>query len=291
MHAPRFIYLVLALTVISGSQAGNIIRLGHAHPLTMAAWRLVLASLLLLPSALPQLAIHWQSVRRQLGWIALASIAIAAHLISWIAGVQHTTVANAAMAFSINPIITAAAGYWFFGERVNRKLALSIALGMLGIGALGSTDLRLQPEHLVGDGLAILSSSLFTVYLLCGKKVRETLPIAAYVVVLYGVAGMIGFTAMAALGLPFWGYDRNTWICFGLLAVVPTIIGHSLLNYAVKYIPANRVSTAMLSEPALAGIVAYFAWGEAISTGAMAGYAFICVSILILSWDRWSSRK
>jgi drug/metabolite transporter (DMT)-like permease len=276
--------------VIAGSQAGNFIRLGHAHPVVIATWRLVLASVLLFPAAAPRFGLYRRLSKAQLGWLVLAAACMAAHLFLWIAGVQHTTVANASMAFSINPVITAAGAYIVFGERVSKKLAASIALGICGIAALGWADLRLQTGHFVGDALAVLSSGLFTVYFLTGKKLRETLPIEVYVTALYGIAGLFGVGVMFALDLPFSGYDRGTWVCFLSLAVVPTVIGHSSLNYAVKYVDASRISTAMLSEPLLAGVVAYFAWGEAITAGALVGYVLICASVVILFWDQWSSR-
>lgn len=288
MRAPRYIYLVVALGVITGSQAGNLIRLGNAHPVTIAAWRLILASVLLFPAAASQLGVYKRLSRAQLGWLVLAAGCMAAHLFFWIAGVQHTTVANAGMAFSINPVTTAAGAYVFFGERVSKRLAASIALGIAGMAALGWSEFRFQPEHLLGDGLAVVSSCLFTAYVLLGKKLRASLPIGAYVVALYGIAGLFGFGTMFAMQLPFSGYDRNTWLCFISLAIVPTVIGHSCVNYAVKYVDASRISTAMLSEPLLAGVVAYFAWAEAITTGAWIGYALICLSVLVLTRDRWT---
>jgi RarD protein len=282
MSTPRKVYLFLAIGLVAASQSGNIIRLGDAHPLAIAAWRLLFASILLAPIAGRSLLEVRKLTGRDWGLMVVAGVALATHFWAWIAAVQLTTVANASMGFAINPVITATAGYLFFRERVTKKLALSIFIGFLGVSVICWSDLSLDSDHLVGDGVALLCSALFTVYFLLGKKLRQKLPTTAYVTVLYGIAAVCCFATMWAMDIPAFNYSNQTWVCFLLMALIPTMIGHTSMNNAVKYISAGRISAATLVEPLLAGLVAAFVWNEAITIWSGIGYVLICTSVLVL---------
>lgn len=286
MTVPRRVVIFLCIGLAAASQSGNIIRLGEAHPVAMAAWRLLIASCLLAPLAGRDLLKLRELSRREVALLVAAGLALAAHFFTWIAAVQLTTVANAAVFFSINPVITAAGGWLVFGECVGGRLLVSIVLGIMGVAVIGGGDLSFSREHLPGDGMAILCSILFTVYMLLGKRLRRVLPTTAYVTAIYGVAALAGFACLPFFGLPLAGYSPATWLCFFLLALFPTMIGHTSINNASRYIHAGKIATATLSEPLLAGLVAWYAWNEAVSLQTAVGYAVICLSVLVLVSDR-----
>jgi RarD protein len=282
MAAPRTLVLFLAVGLLAASQSGNLIRIGDASASAIAAWRLLMASLLLAPLAGGRLAALKGLDRKDWILLGLAGVALAAHFLTWIAAVQKTTVANASTFYAINPVITAVAGHLVFGERLGRRLLGSIAVGVLGVAVIGAADMRFSREHLPGDALAVICSFLFTAYFLLGKRVREKLDNRAYVTVLYGFAAIVCFVVLAASGGPVLHYSPRSWLCFGLMALVPTMIGHTSLNYALRYLPAGRIATLSLSEPLLAGVVAFFAWGEKLRVQTLAGYALICASVVLV---------
>lgn len=286
MGAPRRVVVFLVIGLIAASQSGNIIRLGEAHPVAIAAWRLFFASVFLAPLARGQFRSLKTLLKREWLLLGLAGFTLAIHFFAWIGAVQLTTVANASMFFAINPVLTATAGHLIFGERISPKLIISIATGISGLAIIGWGDLTFRTENLLGDGLALLCSALFTVYFLLGKRLRQRLNTNVYVVVLYGSAALVSFATMLAMDLPLAQYDDKTWLCFLLMALVPTMIGHTSFASAVKYIDAGRISAATLSEPILAGIVAYFAWDETITSQGIIGYGLVCTSVLVLALDR-----
>ncbi len=286
MKAPRSAIAFLAVGLFAASQSGNIIRIGDAHPAAIAGWRLLIATALMLPLALPRMAGVRDLGGRGLALLVLAGAALALHFITWIAAVQYTTVATAAIFFSVNPVLTALGGRIFYGERGSPRLALSIGLGLAGAVVLGASDLRSAPGNLLGDGLALLCSLLFTAYMLLGKRVRLTLDNRVYVTLLYGVAAAVAFASMRAMDVPATGYTPRTWLCFLLMALLPTMLGHTSFNYALRWIDAGRISVLTLSEPALAGLVAWWAWGEQPGPATLAGYALVCLSVLVLVTEK-----
>jgi drug/metabolite transporter (DMT)-like permease len=280
------IWIFLAVGILALSQSANIIRIGDAHPVAITAWRLAIAALVLAPLAGRGLARLASLSRASLLLLLGAGLALAFHFFTWIAAVQSTTVANATLVLAINPVITAAAAYLFFGERASGRLKIAIGMGVLGVVAVGWNDLALSPDKVGGDLLSLTSSFLFTAYLLIGKRVRRALDTTAYVTAVYGAAAIFGFLAMLVLDVPIVDYTPRTWLCFGLMALVPTVIGHTSLNAAVRTMSAGRITALTLAEPLLAGTVAYFAWGETVSAGALAGYVLIGASVLAVATER-----
>jgi len=281
------VLFVLAFGILAASQSGNLVRLGGAtHPVAIVAWRLLIASVLLSPVAGTRLASLGRLSLRQAGVLLVASLALAGHLVTWVAAVQHTTVANAAIFFAVNPVLTALGGTWLFGERLTPRFWLSAGLGLAGIAILGWGDLDAGPEALYGDGLALVCSVFFTLYFLAGKSLRSVLDNRVYVTALYGTASLASFVVLVALARPVASYSAQAWLCFGLMALVPTVLGHTGLNYALKYMDAGRVSLATLAEPALAGLVAWVAWGEPLTLQSLVGYAVICAAVALLVTER-----
>ncbi len=286
MSVPRSVYVFLVVGLVAASQSGNLIKLGQAHPVAITAWRLLIATVLLAPLAARQYGLLRRLSGRDLILLFVAGAALAVHFFTWIAAVQMSTVANAAVFFSVNPVIIALAGYFIFGERVGARLLVAIGLGLAGVIIIGWGDLRLRPEYLAGDLSAVACAVLFAVYFLIAKHVRPRLPSRVYVVVVYGSACVVSFVTLFAMRLPVVTYNDQTWLCFLLMALVPTMVGHTSLNHAVRYISASRVSVSTLSEPVLAGLVAFYAWGEPVSVQTAVGYVLIFGSVVVLVLDR-----
>ncbi len=289
MSVPRRVALFLAVGLLAASQSGNIIRLADASAVSIVGWRLVIATALLMPLAGRRLRTLGTLDRTDWAVLVLAGLALAGHFVVWTAAVQRTTVANAMVFFNINPIFTATAAFLLFHERITWRLVVAIVVGVLGIVVIGLVDLSLRPEVMGGNLLAVLCSLLFTVYFLAGKRLRRKLDTAVYVPSLYAVAAVVSFALIPATGQPLVQYDGVTWLAFVLMALVPTMIGHTSLNAAVRYIDAGRISVLTLTEPIAAGGVAYLAWGEPFTWQTAAGYVLIGVSVLVLFGDRWTS--
>lgn len=287
---PKSVYAFLALGLVAASQSGNIIRIGDAHPVAISFWRLVLAAAILGPLAGPR----WRQLTRLTArerWLLLAAgAALALHFFTWIAAVQLTTVARAAIIFAVNPVITAIAAHLIFREGFSLRLGLSIGLGFAGVVVIGLEGLGEGPGSLAGDALALACSLLFTAYFLLGKRLRRVLDSRVYVPSLYAVAAGFSLIVLVAEGLPLADYTAQTWVCFGLMALVPTVLGHTSFNHALNYIPAGKISAATLSEPALAGLVAFFAWAEPITAQTLAGYGLIGASVAVLVTEGWGQR-
>lgn len=278
-------YFILFVGLLAASQSGNIIRLGEAHFVAIAAWRLLFAGILSAVFARRDFSALKKLSRADIGLLLAAGVALALHFFLWIAAVQNTTVANAAMAVSISPVFTAVAAHYFFKEPVSRRLSLSIVAGLTGVAVICGNDFSLASGHIKGDLSAAFSAFFFMLYFLLGKRLQQKLPTYVYVSVLYSVAALAAFAVVPFTGVNVVHFNTQTWLCFLLMALVPTMMGHTSLNYSLRFFNAGHIAAATLVEPLFAGIVAYLAYGEKISAAAFLGYGFISLSVILVATD------
>lgn len=280
------ITLFLVVGLIAASQSGNIVRLGEAHPVAIAAWRLLLASLFFVPLGAGRIAEVLRLPRRDQAMLLLTGAVLATHFFTWIAAIQMTTVANAASLLAVAPVIAAVGGLLLYGERYGLRFLASLLCGVGGVVTIGLGDAGYASGHLVGDGVAVICAVLFAIYLLLGRRLRPHLATAPYVLSIYGVAALVSFACLLLLQQPLVDYSGRTWLCFLLMALVPTIVGHTAINASLRYFDAGRIAVATLAEPPLAALVAALAWGEQITAHGAAGFGLIAASVLLLVWEQ-----
>jgi len=113
--------------------------------------------------------------------------------------------------------------------------------------------------------LALLSAAAVGIYLIIGHHLKERVRLLPYISAVYGSAALILLAAALIAGYSFAGYSANTYLMLLLLALIPQLAGHSLLNNAVRFVPATIVSAAILGEPVGAIILGYIILGEGIT--------------------------
>jgi len=80
-------------------------------------------------------------------------------------------------------------------------------------------------------------------------------------------------------GEPLTGYSSADWFWFIMLAIIPTLLGHSLFNWAVKYISTNVISMSILFEPIGAAVLAYFVLNEMVTWTQFTGGLLVMLSV------------
>ena len=70
---------------------------------------------------------------------------------------------------------------------------------------------------------------------------------------------------------------------FPALAIVPTLMGHSLLNLCIKWVSTSTISVAILLEPVGAAALAYLFLGESLAWSQVAGGSIVLTGILLFS--------
>lgn len=274
------LYLLLPIGIIAISTAAIFIKLCEAPALVIAAYRLTLASLILLPFAGYKKT--WKGWNRsELRWLILSGTFLALHFAFWIASLKFTSVASSVVLVSTNPLFVGIGAWLFFKESLAFNLILGIILSVLGCGLISFGDVALSREALMGDGLALLGAITASGYLLIGRKMRKGQALLSYIFPVYAAGAIVLIMISLAFQKPFFGFSSSTYLYLFLLALVPQLIGHTTFNWALKYISAPMVAIAILGEPVGSTILAFFILGEGLTPLKIIGGILIFSGILI----------
>jgi drug/metabolite transporter (DMT)-like permease len=272
----------LPVGVVAISFASIFIKVCEAPPLIIAAYRLTLATLMLLLFTFPQTIREFRRLgRREILPSLLAGLFLCFHFALWITSLQYTSVASSVIFVTTNPIFVALASVFFLKEKISLVLLFSILLAVLGGMIIGWGDWGRGRSHLYGDFLALMGAIMATGYLLVGRKIRPKVSLFAYITLVYGVAGVLLILLAAISGDPFFDYPPKTYLLFFLLAVVPQLIGHTSLNWALKFFSATLVAVFILGEPIGASILAYLLLGEGLGGNLIWGGTLVLLGIYL----------
>ncbi|XBO85774.1 DMT family transporter [Bacillus licheniformis] len=95
---------------------------------------------------------------------------------------------------------------------------------------------------------------------------------------------------LPVFGRRLFSYPASDWGYFFLLAVIPTLLGHSLFNWVLKWLSTNMISVAILFEPVGAVALAYWVLDESVMMTQVIGGAVI-FQASSCSWPRKACGK
>jgi len=276
-------YLTLFIGVLAVSFAAIFIRLADAPPLVIAACRLTIASVILIPiaSIKSMKGLNKLSGRDML-LMLLSGLFLALHFGLWITSLSYTSIASSVVLVTSHPAFVAVISYFLWGERLNKLTISGIVIAMAGIVFVNFGSLTFGPQALLGNFLALMAAFAMGAYLIIGRQIRTRISILSYLAIIYSCSAVILLAAAVISGDSFFGYSRTTYLMLLLLALVPQLLGHSSINLAVRLMPVTFVSVAILGEPVGATLLGVLILNEMPTTHEIAGGLLILGGILIV---------
>ncbi len=267
--------------------AGNIalafgpwfVRLADVGPVSAGFWRLALAAPILIALSFAGQKRPFAAARGLWPAIALGGIAFAADLASWHVGILQTTLANATLFGNSATLMYPIYGFLVARMWPTRTQGIALALAAAGAGLLLGRSYQLSPDHLVGDLLCLLAGTLYTVYFVLMSKAREAMaPLPA--LALSTLAGILPLALAAQLmGESFW--PQHWGILVGL-ALASQVVGQGLMIYAIGHLPPLVVGIGLLSQPIVAGIVGWSAYGEKLGLADFIGAILVAIALVLV---------
>lgn len=279
--------LVLLVSIAAVSTASILIRLTDAPPMAIATWRLALSTLMLLPFFLSRGGVSKLRAmgRGDLLTLAGVGVVLAVHFATWITSLSYTSVASSVIFVHVDPIFVALVSHFVLGERVSRRVALGIGVAFVGASIIAFGDLGVGGENLVGDALSLVGAIALGLYIMAGRRLRQRLDLTTYVTPVYAVSAAVLAIGSVAVGAPLAGYDSGVILMFAAIALVPMIFGHTLYNWALRWISAPVVSISLLGEPVGASLLAFLILGESPGPLTLVGGAVTLAGILVCAYQ------
>ncbi|HCC34058.1 MAG TPA: hypothetical protein DEQ28_09230 [Clostridiales bacterium] len=200
---------------------------------------------------------HGQPLAIRSGRLMAYGLVAAAHFLLYIAALRLTSIAHVLVLVNLSPVFVAVLSRPVLGETLPRSRYLGIILALAGVAAMVGFEPMPSLSRLAGDALALLSGLAYAGYSLAGRRERQHYPLYTYAAGVYFAAALA--LAPVALHSPPGIREMavSAWPLF-LLALIPTAIGHTLYNAALRRIPAvsaNLVATQEVSLGVLFGMM------------------------------------
>lgn len=291
--------LVLFFGILVVSTASVFIRYAQqgASSIVIAAYRLLIATLILMP-----IAFAWHRdelfhlARKQVFLIILSGLFLSIHFASWISSLEYTTVASSVVLVTTTPLWVSILSPIFLRERPNRWLAVGMLIALVGGVMVGLSDACqfeagrlacpplsdfLQGKAFLGNLLAVVGALTAAAYILVGRWLRPTLSLVVYITTVYGTAAAALLVMAVTSGQPMTGFQFPIYLAFFALAVGPQLLGHTSFNYGLRYLSAAYVSVALLGEPIGSTILALLLLNEVPSSLELIGGSVILLGIYL----------
>ncbi len=294
-------FFILFFGVISISTAAIFIRFAQkeADSLVIAAARMTISAIPLIPIILIS---HLNDMRRftrkNLLLSFLSGFLLALHFAAWITSLEYTSIASSVVIVCTTPIWVTLFGAIAYHEKVRRNTIIGILLALVG-GVLVALNENCvlnfsglvcgfrasgnNGTQVLGNVLAFIGALMAAGYLIIGKEVRKQVSLVPYAFVVYSSSAVILSLLVVITRTPVKIYQPVTYIFLILLAIIPQLIGHSSLNWALKYLSTTYVSIAQMGEPIGSTILAIFIFQEIPSAIKILGAVFILAGIFTVS--------
>lgn len=222
----------------------------------------------------------WRSALRPSWMAAVAGAGISLCILFYFLAMQCLPLGIAALMVYVGPVLAAAAeAVW------NRRLptlrdALPMAMSLAGIVAVaafaeggaagGGTGISHQ-----GLLYSFLSAVGYAVYLLLNSRIPAAMPLS-YRTYWQFLAGCIILSAAVVIDeghawcgmVQGWPYLLAIGVCHGLVVMM-------LISYAARRLSAIQYGTFAYLEPAVAVLMGYLLYAEAMTAGQWAGFALV----------------
>jgi drug/metabolite transporter (DMT)-like permease len=223
---------------------------------------------------------------------ALPGILFGLSFLSGFASVKMTSIANATLITTVQPILVLFVAPKLFGERIRARQLMYSAFSMAGVLLVVLAAASTSGAKLSGDLMALLNVVIWTVYFILSKKRR--------------VAGIHSWSYLAAVFLwasffilPFGVVASNDlgamesldWVYVVAMAIGPGLVGHGLMTWAQSHVDVTLASLLGLMSPVISTVAAWFVFGESLTPWQIVGAAVVLSFLALLVGEQKSSAE
>lgn len=256
-----------------------LVRLADVGPVAVGAWRLILAlPFLWLVARVSNQKLHIPR-RAVIITILIAAAFYALDLAAWNAGILMTKLANATLFGNTGSLVFAVYGLVLAARAPSPRQSVALLLAFGGGALLMSGSYELSPRNFAGDLLTLLGGLMYGGYLIFVERARtrlQAMPLLV-LVTLFSIPALVAISF--AMGETFW---PTNWGPLLVLALTSQVIGQGLLVYSIGHFPPLVVGLALLTQPAVAALAGWYAYGERLSAGDVIGALAIAAALILV---------
>lgn len=210
----------------------------------------------------------------------IAGVLLGLHFLTWMESLFLIPVALSTTVVVTYPLINA-----FFEGVAHKTLRRTEFLGL--ILAFAGVSIATQPQlsseaGLSGVFLAFIGSLCAAGYFHLGRYSRKAgMSLTSYTVIAYVSASLTLSIYAVITKSALLPTSTESWIYVSLLAIIPMLGGHTVMNYLLKRIKSYVVTSIALGEPPGATLLAALILGQQVGVEVLGGMVLALVGILI----------
>ena len=275
------IYPLLIIGLFAISTSPVIAKLLPYVPATVIAfWRMAIASgvLWFYTSFFPYSPISPKNSRL----VYLAGASLAMHFIFWFGALKLTSIANTTVLGIVAPAFTLLIEKLVYGKEINALSTISLMIIFIGCIIVQGSDLGNFTGVGLGNIMAIVSAVFLGIVFLIGSRVRQNTGVLPYTKNLFTVSAIVLLFCSLLLDNSIVNYSIENYFWLFMLGMVPTLIGHTIFSYSIKFVSPTIIASIPLGEPIIASILAFILFNERIYSNVVIGGVVIGIGLILL---------
>jgi drug/metabolite transporter (DMT)-like permease len=270
-----------AIFVRLASQYDNADGLGFC--LFLAASRMGVTALCCAPA--------WRGFRqanyenRAITFSIIAGIFLALYFATWMTSLSFTTIAASTTLVNLNPLWVILLSWLWLHRCPSRVTLFGAGVAILGaiVISAGPTTLATTGSAMpLGNGLALAGSGAIAAYILFGHVAQKgNLKLGHHMVLMYTTAAIVLLPLPLLLRVSYFGHTGATYGCILLMALITQLLGHSCINWSIKWVSPTIVSIFLLSEPLVASGLGYLAFREILTPSVVLGGCIVLAGVTV----------
>lgn len=246
----------------------------QTNGLAVGSWRIWLSGAVMSFFALLRKKLTWSAVRPTV----VPGVAFGVTTALFFTAVKITSVANATLLSTLQPIPLMIVGVVLFSESTRVREVVWVAIAIFGAAFVVLAARSAETGDIKGDLLAAASLLAMAVYFSSGKRARASLDTLPFMVGMWFWAG-VAITPILLLSnnelMPANGAD---WLRIaGIVAFAGT--GHTLINYSHQHVSLAIVGVLHLFLPVGSGLLAWWFLDQSLSGWQALGMAVVIAAL------------
>ena len=281
MNTKITLLLILALFSVSTSPIVGRALVG-VGAVSISFWRMFIAAIVLWLFSIikPQ---GKMIIKENFKKTIYAGILLGIHFALFFEAVKITKIANATFLGTLAPFFTLLVELYILKRYYDKKVLLGLFFTLLGSLIILGYQFDIASKYTLGNLYAILCSISIAAALMIGETVRKNENTIVYTRTLYLSAAITLFLIAMFTQEELINFKFNEYLGLIFLGLVPTILGHNSIYYAIRYVSPTIVAAFPLGEPIIATIFAYFIFFEKITMNIFLGGMITLIGLILIS--------
>lgn len=275
------INLVLVVALLAVSTSSIIARfLPEVSSIVISLWRLVFASIAVWLYSIfkTQSKIKKQNIIP----FVLSGFLLCLHFVCFYQAVKLTSIANATLLGITAPMFTLLIERFVFKRIFKKIVFIGFTVALVGTIMITGMNFSLTTDSELGKLYGLAAALCIAIVYLLANKIRTDTSTVSYTRLLYLIAAMLLFVIATTNGENIFELNKSDYLWLLALGLIPTILGHSLLYYGIKFTSPTIIASVPLGEPVIASILAWMIFLEKVPFITLAGGILILFGVYLI---------